>query len=376
MFFIRLAALFSAALLLPLALLAQATVETAPVPNDPLELATGEIQVVGTPEGRAPILNLLNHARDNYLLKAAGLGYDIKVSFTAKSGGVTQYDGAWQMEEMFVPGLGFRWTARTDNYTTTQIRSKNLSYGDAPGSSYPLVLHEARGALFGPMAPVSNSRRDLIRSTSATLNGAQLTCVLLSGGTNSAPLTAGRNWDETEECIDPQSGLLVVHSLAPGRYSLYDYSEALRFHGHVFPRKVTITEAGNAVLELHVESLEDLPSADPALFVAPEEMKARGPATELAGAYKIPGFQVQNARQTNTGSVVQPLVVFGVLTPSGEIAEAHSLQPSNPDSDAAVAAVKSMHWPASTAPGAPPLQHFVFVIERFSPGEKLPPGRQ
>lgn len=98
MSFIRLAALFLAALLLPLASLAQATVETAPVPNDPLELATGEIQVVGTPEGRAPILNLLNHARDNYLLKAAGLGYDIKVSFTAKSGGVTQYDGAWQME--------------------------------------------------------------------------------------------------------------------------------------------------------------------------------------------------------------------------------------------------------------------------------------
>jgi len=36
----------------------------------------------------------------------------------------------------------------------------------------------------------------------------------------------GRRWDEIEECIDPQSGLLQVHSQVPGRYYDYDYTDA------------------------------------------------------------------------------------------------------------------------------------------------------
>jgi hypothetical protein len=362
--------LIAAAVMLPFATFGQAGLQTALVPSDPLELATGNIQVVGTPEDRAAVLNLLSHARENYLLKTTGAGYDIKVSFTANSGGVTQYDGAWQLEEMFVPGLGLRWTAKTANYSTTQIRANNLSYGDAAGISYPLVLHEARGVLFGPMPAVSNARHDSIRTTAATLNGVQLTCVLLSGARNfsgaenGATSAAGRNWDETEECIDPQSGLLVTHSLAPGRYALYDYSTGLQFHGHIFPRKVTITEAGNPVIEVHVDSLEDPLSSDPALFTPTEQMKARGPATEMAAAYKVPAFP-RGAERINRGSVLQPVVVFGLLVPSGEILEAHSLQPSNPDSRAAVEAVKSMNWHVPTAAGAAPQERFVFVFERF-----------
>lgn len=46
----------------------------------------------------------------------------MKVSFTASSGGLTQYDGAWEMEQMFVPNLGTRWTAKTEGYSTTQIQ--------------------------------------------------------------------------------------------------------------------------------------------------------------------------------------------------------------------------------------------------------------
>jgi hypothetical protein len=370
MFFLKAHILSAAAIMVPLAIFGQTGLQTAPVPSDPLELATGSIQVVGTPEDRAAVLNLLSHARGNYLLKTTGAGYDIKVSFIANSGGVTQYDGAWQMEEMFVPGIGFRWTATTENYSTTQIRADDLSYGDAAGISYPLVLHEARGVLFGPMPALSNARHDLIRTTTATLNGTQLTCVLLSGPGNfsragSATMpAAGRSWEETEECIDPQSGLLVTHSLVPGRYALYDYSNGLQFHGHIFPRKVTITEAGNPVVEVHVDSLEDFSSPDPALFAPTEQMKARGPATEMAAAYKVPAFP-HGPEQTNRGSVLQPVIVFGLLVPSGEILEAHSLQPSSPDSQAAVESVKSMNWHVPTAPGAAPEERFVFVFERF-----------
>ena len=358
------------AALIPLASLAQfGGVPMAPVPSDPLELATGAIQVVSTPEDRAALIRLLNHARNNYLLRSASTGYDLKVSFTAISGGATLFDGNWQLEETFVPKLGTRWTASTGAYHTTQIRANELSYGDAPSGSYPLVLHEARGSLLGPMPSVTYTRRTLIRSTIGTLNGVQLTCVLVSNAANSQTESQGRNWDETEECINP-SGLLVIHSLAPGRYALYDYSNGRQFHGHTFPQKVTITEGGNTVLEVHVDSLEDLPSADPSLFEPTPEMKAKGPATEQSGALKIPAFPKHGPMIMTPGSILQPVVVFGMLAPSGEILEAHSLQPSSPNSQAAVEAAKSLNLHFATAPGAAPQEHFVFVIERFAPSSQ------
>jgi hypothetical protein len=66
---------------------------------------------------------------------------------------------------------------------------------------------------------------------------------------------------------------------------------------------------------------------------------------------------------------VRPVCVFGIVTPSGQLVEAHSLQPSDPNSQAAVDDAKLIDFSPSTAvgslPGAPPRQHFVFVIEKF-----------
>lgn len=216
------------------------------------------------------------------------------------------------------------------------------------------------------MPAFANTERDVIRTTAATLNGVPLTCVLLSGPGNAPTVTTGRNWNETEECIDPQSGALVVHSLAPGRYALYDYSNATPFHGHLFPKKVTVTEGANTVIEIVVDSLEDLSTADAALFVPTEQMKAKGAATEEAGALKIQAFPSRQRMTFSGNTVFQPVVVFGLLTPSGEILEAHSLQPSDPNSSAAVEAVKGMHLSMRTAPGATPQEHFLFVTERFA----------
>ncbi|HLW75364.1 MAG TPA: hypothetical protein VKS01_00240, partial [Bryobacteraceae bacterium] len=71
----------------------------APVPADPLELVTGAIQNADTPQGRAAALQLLASARSNFALRRGGQAYDLKVSFSVNSGGATEYDGAWQMEE-------------------------------------------------------------------------------------------------------------------------------------------------------------------------------------------------------------------------------------------------------------------------------------
>jgi hypothetical protein len=348
--------------LIPARALSQHEFLTAPVPSDPLELATRSIQVVDTQEGRAALLKILAHARDNYRFKDLGLGYMLKVSFTVDSAGQTQYDGAWEMEDAFAPGLGVRWTATAAaGYATTRIDSGRLHYAEGTEGDIPLVLHEARGALEGSMPSPDSVDRQTIRTFSATFNGVQLTCVLFSdSGLASAP-EAGRGWEETEECVDSHSGLLRIHSLVPGRYALFDYTDAVDFHTHVLPRKVTITEGGKPTIELRLDSLEDLPTPDAALYVPTEQMRANGPAVVLAGMIKIPRLRRPGAAPP--GSMLQPVVVFGLLTPSGQIVDAHSLQPSNIRSDEAVASAAAIKFPDRTPPGKAPQQHEVFVIE-------------
>src|SRR5579872_2535965 len=58
--------------------------KVAPLPNDPLELATGPAVVPDTPEKRAAVLDLLERARQNSAMHAPGMApFDIKVSFNS-----------------------------------------------------------------------------------------------------------------------------------------------------------------------------------------------------------------------------------------------------------------------------------------------------
>jgi hypothetical protein len=184
---------------------------------------------------------------------------------------------------------------------------------------------------------------------------------LISGSGKAANATGGRQWEETEECVDPQSGLLRLHSQVPGRYYSYDYSNSQQLDGRVLPSKVAVTEAGKTVTEISVGSLKELPAADPSLFVPSGEMKARGRAIALAEAQKI----LIVSRQIAPGATARAVCVLGIVTPSGQLAEAHSLQPSDPNSQAAVEAAQQMNFSFPPPPGPQPQQHFVFVIERF-----------
>jgi hypothetical protein len=158
-----------------------------------------------------------------------------------------------------------------------------------------------------------------------------------------------------------------MHSEVPGRYVVYDYSNAPELGGHVLPRIVTITEAGRVVSRISVEKLEEITTADPSLFVATESMRARGRSIEMTAATKI--SRVHGRGPFTSAMTVRPVCVFGIVTPSGQLVEAHSLHPSDPNSQAAVDDAKLIDFSPSTAvgslPGAPPRQHFVFVIEKF-----------
>jgi hypothetical protein len=346
-----------------LAALGQNTPRMAPVPSDPLELVTGQVQVAATRTDREAALQLLARARDNYALRSAGLGYDLKVSFSVNSGGETEYDGAWVMEDIFDPSQGLHWTAKTAGYAVAQISSKKMFYREATASTVPLRLHEARAALFDPIVALGKGNRDLVRTSTATFQGAQLVCVLISAPGSDAIRRPGRSWKETEECIDPQSGLLRVHSQVPGRYYAYDYTNGPTLGNHVLPRQVIVTEAGKTVSAISVDSLKELPAADASLFQPSEAMKAAGRPITLAGAEKI--SRVFDPGPFTSSEIFQPVCVFGLVTAAGQLVEAHSLQPSDPNSEAAVEAAKRLNFSHPAPPGARPQQHFVFVIESF-----------
>jgi hypothetical protein len=336
----------------------------APVPSDPLEIVSGQIQVADSPASRQAVLQLLARARGSYALRSAGLGYDLKVTFAVNSLGQTDYDGAWEMEDLFDPTQGLRWTATAAaGYTITEISSNNVLYGTGAAGAIPLRLQEARAALFDPIPSPGNVSRGLIRTSPAIFRGAPVTCVLLSDSRSAAAPTFGRRWEETEECIDPETGLLQVHSQVPGRYAAYEYSNAPQIAGKVLPRRVIVTEAGQIVSTISVDSLTGLPSADPSLFIPTAEMKARGPATAMAAAQKI--SRVSGHGPFPSGMMARPVCVFGVVTPSGQLVEAHSLQPSDPNSQVAVDDAKQINFSPAIHPGVRPQQHFVFVIEKF-----------
>jgi hypothetical protein len=346
---------------LSLAAFGQDSHRTARIPDDPLEIATGQIQSAAVTGSRAAMLSLVERARGNYALRGAGQAYDLKVRFTVDSGGRTQYDGVWEMEDTFDPKLGLRWTAKgPGGYSVTRISTNGMLYGDDPSDYIPLRLHEARAALFDPMPSAQNAGRASMRTTTGLYHGTSLTCILLSDSVSAVDATAGRRWDETEECIDPQSGRLQTHSQVPGRYYAYEYGSGPQLAGRVLPSKVTVTEAGKTITTITVESVTQHLPTDASLFVPTDAMRARGRAALLSGAQKISRvFGSASSADAHT------VCVFGVVTPSGQLVEAHSLQPSDPNSDTAVAAVTQMSFARPAGPGSQPQQHFVFIIGRF-----------
>jgi hypothetical protein len=227
-----------------------------------------------------------------------------------------------------------------------------------------LRLHEARGHLLGPLESIKNARRDLIRTASTSLNGAQVTCLLLSDARRSSDAGApGRLWREREECLDSQTGHLLLHSPAPGLYVLYDFSHPLKLESNELPGKMTVIENETTVIEERVESLEALPAADASEFTPTAQMRSGRPGAAMAGLEKIS----LGATRPSSGSV-QTVVIFGLLTPDGKVAEAHPLESSDPALvDAALRRVEQIRWQRSVAPGADREQHELFAIVHLTP---------
>jgi|SRR5450631_330019 hypothetical protein len=340
----------------------QSAPKVAPLPYDPLELATGPTVVPDTPEKRAAILNLLERARQNSAMHTPGTApFTIKVSFNS-TGGDSHNQGYGELEETWLNGQTWRWSARMGDYSQLRIFYEGAAYDDKPRGHMPLRLQMVRNSVFWPV--VGNFAPSLIRMATAKWEGNEVACILISGSVNEATATPGRRWEENEFCIDPKTGLLRIHSEAPGIYSVYDYNGGIQFHGRIVPRQTTIVEGGTSVLQIHLDDLEEA-NSDPNQFVPTKKMISHGPGAIMVGPFRFP-----ESVRTPPGysGAVQPVIVHAILDQKGKVLDAEVVQTSDP---ALAAAALGVVWHSSYLPAQQKdrrLQREAFINVRFTPG--------
>lgn len=334
--------------------------QVAPVPSDPLELATGPVQVADSPDKRAAILAFLERARQNDNLHApVGAPFDLKVSFV--SSGQSLYNGPGEMEEVWMAPRTWRWTARLGDYSQSRIYHNGVAYDTNAHAYLPLRLQMVRSAIFWPVS--GNFAGLLIRTAAASWKGAPVTCALVSGTRSEVTTIPGRRWQEEEFCVDPKSGLLQTYSMAPGIYNVYDYSNAFQFHGSTIARQISIVENGSPVVQVQLEGLQDAGPLDPASFTPTAEM--HGPGVVIRGPFRF-AQSVANAQVTS--GTIQPVIVHALLDVTGKVLEAESLQVADTSlSEAALQLVRTNNYGPPTLRAEMPVQREVFINVQFLP---------
>jgi hypothetical protein len=321
----------------------------AAVPDTPLELVTGAARALITPEEREDAMVLLDRARMNTTLHAAGVpAFQMKVSFTATGG--SRFEGDGVMEEIYA-GAMLRWTERLGSSSQIHIVSGGQTFATNPKEPVPLRVQMVRGAIFQPIGPAPGT--GMIRAQTVQRDGQQLTCLLLSGSVPTTPMP--RQWVETEFCIDPDTALLHSWSVAPGIYVNYDYSDAIQFHGRTVARQITVVEGNNPVLQIHIESLQDSDNLDPRVFEPSTEMTSAGPAFALSYPRRFPIRA--GLLESSSAQMIQPVIVHATLSNvDGRVIEAEALQDTNRQlAQDAVELVEHSRFPATG------LQQEVFI---------------
>jgi hypothetical protein len=333
----------------------------APVPPDPLELVTGPTQIPASPQDRGALVALMLNASEKYSLHArGGPAHILQISFTATASTLFG-GGAGQLRETWISGQNWRWDANLGGYSLLRISSNAAIYDQSPNSVIPLRLKMLANAVFAPIGGAP--RQETIRSAGVQWKGAQITCILTSAKGNSQVAANGRQWYETEYCIDPATGLLDIASIAPGIYTVYDYTNALKFQGRVLPGRVSISENGTTVVDAQLTSITDTDATNTSPFTPTAQMISQGPATALGApsrfALPLPGRA--------PGGVVQPVIIHAAIDAAGEVRESESLQTSSV-SAAALEFVNQMNFgPMKPASGASPFEREAFINVRFLP---------
>jgi hypothetical protein len=333
--------------------LTAATASAAPVPDSPMEMVTQPARLLTSQDERAAALALFEHARQNLSLRNGVPAFQMKVSFM--SSGQTQYEGDGSMEDISA-GSRWRWTAQISSSSQTHLSpGGGVVYSTNPRDPIPMRVQMVRSAIFTPIA--FNLGADVIRTAEVMRDGKEFTCMLLS---SAAPYpNAPRQWFETEYCMDADTGLLRTWSEAPGIYIDYNYSDAIHFAGRTIARDITVTEGSEAILQIHIDSLEPPAGVIASMFEPTRSMLADGPAFVINGPRRFP-MRGDNAEEGQP-SRVQPVIVHATLSNTdGHVIEAEALPGSDPAiSQEAVNLVEKTTFPANG------MQQEVFVNVKY-----------
>jgi hypothetical protein len=177
----------------------------------------------------------------------------------------------------------------------------------------------------------------------------------------------GRRWVEVEYCVEPSTGLLRVYSEAPGIYAVYDYAEPLEFNGHVLPRRISVTEAGQNVLNVRLESIAEPAPADIAQLTPSPSLASAGPGHALSMPIRFPQFTAAPASYKGD---VHPVIIHAILDSDGRAIDQEPLQTSDSAlTEAAMDLVRNRNFAATLGTGNrrfARLQREVFIDVKFS----------
>ncbi|MGB6431243.1 MAG: hypothetical protein WBF06_11700 [Candidatus Acidiferrales bacterium] len=339
------------------------------VPDDPLELVTGEAQPANDAEQRADAMNLLRNAQNLSNLRAHP--YDLNTIFTSVD--ATGASSEWVLEDISPARDIYRWSAEGPSFSGIFLSKGDLLSSNRPTNAVPLRLAQVRDAIFFAYTWVHQHAS--VRMATGTLNGVELQCVLVAHDVGTHTPTGARNWDEYEYCVDPNTGLLATYSPVPGIYYHYDYASAIHFHDKIIPDEFTISEGGRTVVDARTLSVTDPVGADSALFSG-DGLKALGvgPSTWGAAIYSVLApMQSMAPLNVNSALSLQIVVVAGITGSDGQLAEseiltttAAGLNEAALDRANKVAAMQCGCGPG-TAPGAiAPSHEVIYVIHFFT----------
>src|SRR5208282_3640390 len=100
------------------------------------------------------------------------------------------------------------------------------------------------------------------------------------------------------------------------------------FHGHTFPRQISIFEDGRLAVQVRVESLQDAPNIDPSPLKPKQEMVDAGESFALSAPRRVP-MRVDPS-DGPTSRFFQPVIVHAILdAQDGSVLDAEALQNSD-----------------------------------------------
>jgi hypothetical protein len=303
------------------------TTAPPPVPNDPYELVTGQGKSVAQDAARADALALLNHAKSFMRLHAANTRpHLLTAAFTTDS-------GPGELTEMWLGVGSHRWMAKFGDYSVTRYNIDGEAFDEKHVGILPMRVHMLRNSIFWAAGTIAANAH--FRTAPALWNDKKVTCVLVSDRGDSSAIAA-RRWDESEYCIDDQSGLIQTFSFAPGNYSVYSYAKGQSYHGTPIPDRIATYVAGNLVIDTSL-SLDE-PDGTALPTTPTEEMIANGPVISLQDPIRL-RVQASNAHVAADETVM----VNAQVGPTGEVAAAEICASSDPSlNPEALAHVKAM----------------------------------